>query len=183
MSQSQKKFKIYTKTGDQGQTSLYDGSRVCKNEQIFDVLGYIDELSAHIGMLMYYLRVKANVSLREYAWLPFLTQTQQKLLNIGSIIATPNPREGQKLPEITIHDVENIENAIDKMDEELKPLTVFIVQSGVNQSEAQAHICRTVTRRVEREILKYGNVDENICKFFNRLSDYFFTLARSVSED
>jgi cob(I)alamin adenosyltransferase len=107
-----------------------------------------------------------------------LLDIQRKLLSIGSIIATPNPKPNQKLPEISNDDVESIEHTIDIMDENMEPLTTFIVQSGTSLLEAQAHICRTITRRAEREILKYGNVDENICKFMNRLSDYFFTLAR-----
>jgi cob(I)alamin adenosyltransferase len=76
----------------------------------------------------------------------------------------------------------NIEEWIDSFDNCLQPLTTFIIQDGKNAVEVQAHICRTVTRRVERELNKYGNIDETILKFINRLSDYFFTLARFVSE-
>ena len=160
-------MKIYTKTGDTGETDLYDGTRTSKSDQIFDVLGSLDELSAHIGILIFHNN--NNI---------FLRDIQQTLLNIGSIIATPNPKEGQKLPIITLDNVLKIETEIDRMTEKLPPLTVFILQGGTCMSESQAHVCRTVARRSEREIIKYGNVDENIFKFINRLSDYFFTFAR-----
>ena len=180
-------MKVYTRTGDQGETGLYDGTRVLKSEQIFEVLGTIDELSAHVGVLMFNVRNENKIlySLKETTSkelnpLKFLEGLQQKLLNIGSIIATPNPREGLVLPIIDGGDVHTIEAEIDMMDTKLKPLTTFLLQLGHSGSEAQAHVCRTLTRRCERELLKYGNVDENICIFMNRLSDYFFTLARLV---
>ena len=182
-------MKIYTKTGDNGTTGLYDGSRVQKNDQILDVLGSLDELSAHIGMLLFVLKIKnywshpmLKTASFEDTITMFLPNLQRQLLNIGSIIATPNPGENLKLPEIGEADIITIEEWIDTFDKSLHPLTTFIIQDGKNESEANAHICRTITRRVERELNKYGNVSENILKFINRLSDYFFTLARFVSE-
>ena len=163
-------MKIYTKTGDSGETDLYDGTRIEKKEQIFDVLGSLDELSAHIGLLI--LHVKEDKSKF------FLRDIQQTLLSIGSIVATPNPKEGQKLPTISDEYTIDIEKYIDELDTNLPPLTQFILQGGFSLAESQAHVCRTVTRRTERELLKYGNVDENIFKYINRLSDLFFTLAR-----
>lgn len=168
-------MKIYTKTGDNGETGLYDGSRVQKSEQIFDLLGALDELSSHIGMLILHCKEK------QYE-VSFLRKTQQTLLNIGSIVATPNPRQGQKLPIISEEDVSEIESYIDNMDNHLPILSVFILQGGKTLCESQAHVCRCVTRRTEREMIKYGNVDEHIFKYMNRLSDYFFTLARYYSE-
>ena len=165
-------MKIYTKTGDSGETGLYDGTRVFKNEQIFDVLGSLDELSAHIGMLIFHTH-KTSIS--------FLRNIQQNLLYIGSIIATPNPKEGQKLPVISDEHTLDIEKYIDELTLSLKPLNQFILQGGNSMSESQAHICRTVTRRTERELLKYGNVNEHIIKYMNRLSDLFFTIARYES--
>lgn len=171
-------MKIYTRTGDNGTTGLYDGSRVQKSDIILDVLGSLDELSAHIGMLLFYIEKTyrhADVDTL------FIKNLQKTLLNIGSIIATPNPKPNQCIPPITDADVVSVEKQIDSMDEVLKPLTVFILQHGKSQEEASAHICRTVSRRVERELNKYGNVDETILKFMNRLSDFFFTLARYVT--
>ena len=166
--------KIYTKTGDNGETGLYDGSRLAKTEPIFDVLGTLDELSSHIGVL---------ITLYENGWTKTLTerlrQIQQTLLNIGSIIATPNP-EGKKLPDIS-GIVEAIESFIDGMDAMLPRLTTFLLVGGTNMSESQAHVCRTVARRAEREFLKSGIDNDTIRIFLNRLSDYFFTLARLLS--
>jgi cob(I)alamin adenosyltransferase len=176
-------MKIYTRTGDNGTTGLYDGSRVQKSEQIIDVLGTLDELSAHIGMLLFHLK-KSYITdaVDNLSFIPFLKNLQSTLLNIGSIIATPNPLPNQTLPSITDYNVQCVEKLIDAMDTRLKPLTVFILQHGKNEMEAWSHICRTITRRTERELNKYGNVDETILKFVNRLSDFFFTLARYVSE-
>ena len=172
-------MKIYTKTGDNGETDLYDGTRAQKSDQIFDLLGALDEVSSHLGLLILYLKERGNDITNEMA---FLRKTQQTLLNIGSIIATPNPKGGQTLPIISEEDVSEIETRIDRLDSFLQPLVVFILQGGTTISESQSHVCRTVTRRTEREMIKYGNVDEYIFKYINRLSDYFFTLARYCSE-
>jgi cob(I)alamin adenosyltransferase len=104
------------------------------------------------------------------------------LLQIGSVIATPNPPEGCLLPEIKESDIDLIESKIDILTKELKPLTVFIVQKGVNRCDAQAHICRTVARRAEREYVKLFDSPDLNLKYLNRLSDFFFTLARYCSE-
>jgi cob(I)alamin adenosyltransferase len=166
-------MKIYTRSGDDGTTGLYDGSRIQKDDIILDVLGTIDELSSHIGLLMFYLKKDEKNIL-------FLRNVQTLLLNIGSIIATQSI--DISILKINEMHISGIEKIIDYMDNYLEPLTVFIVQDGKNEKEANAHICRTITRRCERELYKYKNVDENICKFMNRLSDYFFTLARYTSE-
>jgi cob(I)alamin adenosyltransferase len=164
-------MKIYTRTGDSGESGLYDGTRTLKSEQIFDVLGTLDELGAQIGMFM---AINAQHD-------DFLKTVQQWLLNIGSIVATPSGNT-LNLPVITSYDVSTIETKIDEMDAYLRPLKNFIIMDGVNLSSAQAHICRTVCRRAERELVRYGNVNENIIKLINRLSDYFFTLSRYESE-
>lgn len=181
-------MKVYTRTGDHGETGLYDGSRVMKTEPIFDVLGTIDELSAHIGNLMFWLKYEDRTTYNFPTVvnnIAFLENIQIKLLDIGSLIATPNPKETQIMTlsekAIRASDIESIENEIDNIDLKLTPLTTFILQYGECGSEAQAHICRTLVRRTERELLKLGTADEMICKFMNRLSDYFFTLARLVA--
>lgn len=159
--------RIYTKTGDNGETGLYDGSRVAKTEPIFDVLGTLDELSSHIGVLITFLADYPTAELRSI---------QQTLLNVGSTIATPNP-EGKILPDIS-DIVDKIEKSIDTMESRLAPLTKFILVGGINSKESQAHVCRTVARRAEREFLKSGIDNDTIRIWLNRLSDYFFTLAR-----
>ena len=167
-------MKIYTKRGDSGLTDLYDGSRVTKTDEIFDALGTLDELSSHIGMLIY-LDLQYNPSGA------FLRDIQQDLLDIGSIIATPNPKENQVLPSINAGHIEKLESQIDEMDTKLQPLTVFIKVGGSSQIESQAHICRAVCRRAERCILKCVNDGDFINQYMNRLSDYFFTLARYMA--
>jgi cob(I)alamin adenosyltransferase len=185
-------MKIYTKTGDNGTTGLYDGTRVGKDEQIIEVLGTIDELSAHIGVLLALLKQPPPYTSRilpftedtkhhNVIWM-FLPTIQRKLLDIGSILATPNPKNELVLPKIEEGDVTHIESYIDALTSSLPPLTRFIVQLGTNPIEAHSHVCRVVTRRAERELNRYGNCNENIFKFFNRLSDFFFTFARYVSE-
>lgn len=169
-------MKIYTKRGDSGSTDLYDGSRIEKTDEIFNALGSLDELSSQIGMLITYLRQNFNTHAAE-----FLRGIQQDLLNIGSIIATPNPKADQILPEITEEHVRKLELYIDIMDATLEPLTVFIKVGGINLIESQTHICRTVCRRGERDVLKCGFSHETVNKYLNRLSDFFFTFARANS--
>ena len=172
-------MKIYTKRGDSGFTDLYDGSRVEKRDEVFDALGSLDELSSHIGMLITHLRQQAFTNAPNT--IEFLRGIQQDLLNIGSIVATPNPKAGQILPEITDEHIRKLELYIDTMDEHLEPLTVFIKVGGINLIESQTHICRTVCRRAERDVLKCGFSHETVNKYINRLSDFFFTFARERS--
>lgn len=179
-------MKIYTKTGDSGTSSLYDGNRLKKDSIFFEVLGSIDELSSHIGMLCSLIN-NEQVHLQ-------LRQIQRVLQNIGSEIATVN-REGRIILIIDQEETQNLEKSIDTMEKTNTPLTTFILP-GIKQDDAQAHICRSVTRRVERLLWKMEdskkkingkkriinmeeyNVNDNILKFMNRLSDYFFVLAR-----
>lgn len=164
-------MKVYTKTGDDGTTSLYDGTRVGKESPVLDVLGSIDELAAHIGVL----------SSCTHTDVEFLTWVQKTLLEIGTIIATPLGNK-TNLPNIESNDVSKIENQIDSMDLKLTPLTAFLVMVDETPMSAQAHVCRTVCRRVEREMEKYGNIDRNVTRYINRLSDFFFTVARVEKE-
>ena len=178
--------KIYTKTGDNGETSLYDGSRLAKTESIFDVLGTLDELSSNIGLLIMFLSNGLGAgsfssmfkkSLSVAGIIKLLRELQQTLLNIGSVIATPNNLKGLKLPDIS-NIVGSLESIIDNMESHLPPLTVFILVGGKNLPESQAHVCRTIARRSEREFLKSGIDNDTIRIWLNRISDYFFTLAR-----
>ena len=164
-------MKVYTKTGDDGTTSLYDGTRVSKESPIFDVLGSIDELAAHIGVLSSFTHTEVD----------FLAWVQKRLLDIGSIIATPLGNK-TNLPTIESGDVSKIEDQIDFMDLKLAPLTEFLVMVDETPMSAQAHVCRTVCRRVEREMEKYGNIGREVTRFINRLSDFFFTVARVEKE-
>lgn len=160
--------KIYTKTGDCGETGLYDGSRVMKNEKVFEFLGTSDELSSHIGLLITYVdNLSSTFMLRDI---------QQTLQDINSIIATPSETpDDDDLAKIV---PEKLEKQIDKWDSILEPLTAFILPGGNNLIESHTHICRTVARRLERI---YYNLDvqyDCINQYINRLSDFFFTMAR-----
>jgi cob(I)alamin adenosyltransferase len=165
-------MKVYTKTGDEGITSLYDGTRVSKADQVFDVLGSIDELAAHIGVLM-------NTFIHKDSYIS-LKNIQETLLDIGSIIATP--LNNKPLPTVCWLDIKDIEEEIDRLTLSLKPLSDFLILDGKTKESAQAHVCRVVCRRVERDMEKYGNIDRNLIIYINRLSDYFFTLARVEGE-
>ena len=199
--------KIYTKTGDKGTSSLYDGNRIAKHELLFEVLGDIDELSSHIGLLYAHNHCKVRDMyentcyddiLKKYntslSISNFLKNIQKTLQNIATEIATVD-RTNRKILELTEDSVKPLEIEIDKMNESLPKLTGFVLQ-GVTQTDAQAHVCRSVCRRVERHLWKLDdskevidgknknvyledvNVNKSILVYINRLSDYFFQLAR-----
>ena len=199
--------KLYTKTGDGGMTYLYDGSRRKKNSMFFDVLGDIDELSSHIGMLCAIIsdvEVKNNwcttitnffkndTSIVDYSIsedededtetkLTILRDIQVKLLDIGSNIAVVDYTKKDKVPKLTDDDVKKLESLIDLYD--IVPLKEFLI-TGVGKSDSQCHICRSCSRRAERSMWKLTeevDVDENILKYMNRLSDFFFSFSRNLS--
>ena len=162
-------MKIYTKTGDKGQTSLADGTRVSKSSRLLNAYGTVDELNSHIGIL---LSMEAD---------DFLTEIQRQLFCLGGMLATP-PEKWEKFWEkfdIAVF-VSTLEKKIDEMTQELPPFRGFILPQG-NAAISQAHVCRTVCRRAEREVVtlyEENTVYEMPMKMLNRLSDYFFTLAR-----
>jgi len=186
-------MKVYTKTGDGGTTSLYDGNKTSKKEIIFDVLGELDELSSRVGLL-----ISQNIFDNFRNISDFLRSVQIKIQDINTIIATPQ-NNSRKIPEIEEIDISRIEKLIDELDNQLPPLTKFILP-GVTPQDAQSHLCRTQTRKVERYLWKLHyttqqinvyrgkksgilnlseiHLAENIMKYINRLSDFFFVLAR-----
>lgn len=168
-------MKIYTKTGDKGQTSFYDGSRASKSAMNFEVVGEVDELSSRIGMLCALID-------GEY-FSATLRKIQSTLQDINSHIATVN-KSKYKLPELDGDIVTDLETAIDAMEKINPKLTKFILP-GVTQRDAQAHLCRTQTRKVERMIIKLRGEQPNIVpdivlQYINRLSDFFFVFARWI---
>ncbi|MDD2284377.1 MAG: cob(I)yrinic acid a,c-diamide adenosyltransferase [Paludibacter sp.] len=173
-------MKIYTKTGDNGQTGLIGGTRVWKNNPRLETYGTIDELNAFIGMLTT-SRIPDDI-------LEFLQNIQHKLFAVGSHIATDQSKISLKAASIIREDdIIKLEKEIDRMDEKLPPLNNFVLPGG-SASGTTAHVCRTVTRRAERKIMDLIQsdiaIDATILKYINRLSDYFFTLSRylTVSE-
>ena len=166
-------MKIYTKTGDKGHTSFYDGTRALKCVINFDVVGEVDELSSRIGMLC------ALVSDEDICII--LRGIQATLQDINSHIATGDKLK-YSLPKLESSIVTNLETAIDAMEKVNPKLTKFILP-GVMQTDAQAHLCRTQTRKVERRIIELYDSHENmvpdiVLQYVNRLSDFFFVLAR-----
>lgn len=170
-------MKIYTKTGDKGQTGLIGGSRVSKNNPRLEAYGTIDELNSFIGIL--------NTHQLPEQTTDFLQSIQHHLFVIGSNLATDQQRTTLKSASIVEEqDIVELENEIDRMEATLPKLTNFILPGGA-AGGAFAHVCRTITRRAERRILDLIQtdieIDPLILKYINRLSDYFFTLSRYIT--
>lgn len=162
-------MKIYTKTGDKGMTSLWDGSRVSKDNIYIDTLGEIDTLSVYIGSL--YVSVNNE----------FFRVLQRLLQDINTHIATPNSTTRQ-LPFLDPSIITTLENDIDRYTDELPKLTRFILPCS-NDINVKIHLCRVQTRKVERYICGLDTpLDPTIHQFINRLSDYFFVLARVYND-
>jgi cob(I)alamin adenosyltransferase len=166
-------MKLYTKTGDEGQTGLIGGTRVSKNDIRIETYGTVDELNSFIGMLTTYPISDENRS--------FLRIIQNQLFTIGSYLATDTSKVPLSRASILHEDIIlSIEKEIDRLDEILPQLSSFVLPGG-SQSGALCHICRTITRRAERRLFDMNQVysiDNKILVYFNRLSDYFFALSR-----
>ncbi|MDD4778168.1 MAG: cob(I)yrinic acid a,c-diamide adenosyltransferase [Fermentimonas sp.] len=171
-----KKSLIYTKTGDKGTTGLVGGTRVSKTHIRLEAYGTVDELNSHIGWL--------NCIIEEPEHREFLRYIQHKLFTIGSYLATETESKQPKEASIlTGKDIERLEKQIDLLDSKLPPLRRFVLPGG-NEAASRAHICRTITRRAERNVYVVAEsypVAEEVLIFLNRLSDYFFLLARYES--
>jgi cob(I)alamin adenosyltransferase len=171
-------MKVYTKTGDDGKTSLVGGRRVIKSDLKIDSYGTADELNSFIGLGICYLDhviFKNDIS--------FLKEVQNKLFNLGSYLACDvQDREKYKIPTVSDSFVQSIENEIDKLEGQLPPLTQFILPGGTKES-SYFHVARTVCRRLERQMVELNNqtvgeINKESLKFINRLSDYFFVFSR-----
>ena len=164
--------KIYTKTGDAGDTGLGDGSRISKTHARVCAMGDIDELNAQIGLLTAHLSLTSITKLTDIA--PFIERMQHRIFDLGGEVSIP----GFQL----IHDqhVTMIEVELDRMNEALAPLENFIIPGG-SILIAQCHVARSVCRRAERSLVslqEIETVNASGVRFLNRLSDYFFVLAR-----
>ena len=175
-------FKIYTKTGDKGETSLYGGTRVSKAAARVESYGTLDELNAFIGL------AKAEIS--DEKVLSQLQKIQFDLFTVGSEAATPTDKlilaNGKNRLDLMISEKEilELEHWMDDLDAELEPLQFFILPSG-GKAAASIHVCRTVCRRAERAMVHLNETEEvrpELIKYLNRLSDYLFILARYISK-
>lgn len=175
-------MKIYTKTGDKGQTALYGGTRVSKASARVDAYGNIDELNSFIGFAK--SEIKDDEVIRQ------LKKIQFDLFTLGSESATPTDKlmlangKSRLTLMITDQEIEELENWMDEFEKELQPLQFFILPGG-GKSATSLHICRTVCRRAERSLVFLNESEEvrpELIKYLNRLSDYLFVLARYVSK-
>lgn len=177
------KSKIYTFTGDAGETGLVSGSRVAKSDDRIDLYGELDELNSRLGYVVALMRTAKDLS-RE---INFLENIQSSLFDLGSNLAIEASKRAEwKLPRISKETVSSVEAEIDWIDAGLDPLKNFILPGGTVLA-ASIHLCRTCTRAVERRMVAYSNstgeeLPENSLKLINRLSDYFFVLARNMNK-
>ncbi len=162
-------MKIYTKTGDKGETSLVGGKRVKKYDTLLEAYGTIDELNSNIGLVI--------ADEPE----PFLTDIQRMLFVVGGMLATEPLNWAKYWPDVDFAGLlQQIESEIDRMSAELEPFKGFILPQG-SMLIAHIHVCRTVCRRAERLVVKIAEENEAyapLLKIVNRLSDYFFILAQ-----
>lgn len=173
--------KVYTKTGDKGQSGLVSGQRVSKSDYRLDTYGEVDHLNSTIGLFIQNIKLVPEISID----IELFKNMQNKLFNLGSLLACPiEKREEFKLKGILEKDVLLIEKQIDQMEEELPVIKNFILPGG-SIPASYAHMCRTQSRNLERAMVKnFTNLDElpeNGLKYINRLSDYFFDLARLIN--
>ena len=165
-------MKIYTKTGDKGETSLIGGTRVPKHHLRIESYGTIDELNSWIGLIRD--QQINNDAVKE------LLEIQDRLFTIGSLLAADPEKSRMKLPNIKNEDVTFLEHKIDEMNEVIPELKSFILPGG-HTTVSYCHVARCVCRRAERLIVNLNEnsaLDNKIIIYINRLSDYLFTLAR-----
>jgi cob(I)alamin adenosyltransferase len=165
--------KIYTKTGDQGETGLFGGGRVGKDDARVDSYGEVDELNAAVGLAR---------SLGTDPELSGLLQViQDQLFTVGAELATPRESKAKRvIPEVRPEWAKAMEEQMDRFDAELPKLTHFVLPGGT-QAAAALHVARTVCRRAERRVVKLvrdGTAGSEVLIYLNRLSDFLFTLAR-----
>lgn len=167
-------MKIYTKTGDKGETGLFGGKRVPKSSIRINSYGTVDELNAAIGL--------ALCSAKDEKVKSILKKLQNQLFVVGADLATPLEVDTKiiSIPRISNEDIVGSENDIDLFNRQLESLRYFILPGGT-QSAAQLHVARTICRRAEREVVllsQQEEINQNIVIFLNRISDLLFILSR-----
>jgi cob(I)alamin adenosyltransferase len=169
--------RIYTKTGDKGQTHLAGGQRVSKDSLRIECYGTVDELNAFVGMAC----VSAADSVVQMV--PILRRVQHELFNLGSILATIPEDVHPKQARITPVEIEQLEKEIDRMNAELAPLRSFVLPGG-SRLNTELHVCRTICRRAERiavSLARQEVIPAEAVQYLNRLSDAFFVWSRWVN--
>ncbi|MBI2414690.1 cob(I)yrinic acid a,c-diamide adenosyltransferase [candidate division WWE3 bacterium] len=172
---------IYTRTGDNGTTGTFGGNRMKKSEPLFSVLGSLDELNCWVGLLI--ASCKFTVEARDV-----LVGFQNDLLVLGAFVGNPSTKPKAYLDFFS--KTRLLENLIDELENSLTPLNNFILPGG-SESSAICHLCRSVCRRAERELVSFFESSKlkeecpeflEAIKFLNRMSDFFFVMARKLNE-
>ncbi len=175
-------MKIYTKTGDRGDTSLYTGQRLAKNDPVFDAIGDVDELNSCLGVVCSILSPDKQFG----EIVSQLIMVQHALFDLGAALATPRTRASSSKVDKTRFDHEAsglLEQWIDLMEQQLSPLHSFILPGG-HQGGAMLHLARSICRRAERRVVplnKQADVSDHLLIYLNRLSDYLFVVSRYVN--
>lgn len=170
-------MKIYTKTGDKGNTSLIGGKRVPKHNMRIEAYGTVDELISWVGLLR-----DCEIDKTSKA---SLAEIQERLMTAASFLATDSLDIMNNLPQLFEEDIEFLEKEIDNMEKNLEPLQAFILPGG-HKYVSYCHITRTICRRAERLSIKLSikdRVNPQVIRYLNRLSDYLFVLSRKLSKD
>lgn len=170
-------FRIYTKTGDKGETALFGGRRVAKSHLRVDAYGTVDELNSFIGLL--------RDAVTDHHIQTMLETVQHRLFTVGAHLAS-DPDKKLPTPDLLPEDFSLLENDMDAMDAVLPPLRHFILPGG-HTTVSFCHVCRTVCRRAERLVVALEQsgepVDAVVLQYLNRLSDWFFMLARKLAQE
>jgi cob(I)alamin adenosyltransferase len=170
-------MKIYTKTGDKGQTSLIGGTRVSKHHIRIEAYGTVDELNSYIGLIR-------DQQIDEHST-KMLIEIQDRLFTIGSSLASDPEKSKMKIPDLKEEDIILLENEMDKMNKTLPEMRSFILPGG-HTTVSFCHIARCVCRRAERLTIHLSEnsfVSDIVIKYLNRLSDYLFMLSRKFTQD
>ncbi len=170
-------FKIYTKTGDKGQTSLIGGTRVPKHHIRIETYGTVDELNSYIGLIR-------DQKIDEHS-IETLIEIQDRLFTIGASLASDPEKSKMKIPDLKEEDVVFLEKEIDKMNETLPEMKSFVLPGG-HTTVSYCHLARCVCRRAERltiHLAENSFVADLVIKYLNRLSDYLFVLSRKLTHD
>lgn len=168
-------MKVYTKTGDKGQTSLFGGKRVSKSDLRIEAYGTVDELNSWVGLIRDQPIEDAHVKT--------LLEIQDRLFSLGSILASDPEKPLKNIPLVEKEDIGFLEREMDRMDEELPAMKSFVLPGG-DSIVSYCHLARCVCRRAERMVIRLSEesaVPEIVVQYLNRLSDYFFVLSRKIA--
>ena len=175
--------KVYTRKGDSGKTDLIDQRKVPKSDIRIDCYGEIDELNSSLGFCIALIQDCSNFKNKE---IPLkLRKIQNDLFNLGTVLAISDESLLDRFPKINEKDIDYLENEIDFYNKDLNELKSFILPSG-SLIGSYLHLCRTICRRAERTCVSLSevlNVDLNVLKYLNRLSDLFFVLSRWINNE